>query len=146
MCVRPFILRGTGRARPPQWVPTHIHAPPRVAAAWVPRFLLQPLVENSILHAVSRTGTGTGEIAAATDAESRWLTLTVHDHGRPLPASVKRDRAGVGIGNTRGRLESLFGSERGLSVEHHPAGGTTVLIRLPYRNQPGVGSGPPDHT
>ena len=59
--------------------------------------------------------------------------LTVTDNG-PGPAKIARlDDAGVGLANTRQRLEQLYGREQSLTLAEAPGGGTVARITLPYR-------------
>ena len=98
-------------------------------AAAVPSLLLQPLVENSIRHGLARTGSGRIEIRARRDGSR--LLLQVQDDGTGLLAGPERE--GIGLGNTRARLETLFGSAFTLDVTNVTSGGTLVSIALPYR-------------
>jgi hypothetical protein len=89
----------------------------------VPSLILQPIVENAIQHGIGRaTGAGRLEIAA-TVADER-LRLEVRDNGPGLPADFDSSEGGIGIENTRARLNRLYGSratfrlanDRGLTV------------------------------
>lgn len=100
-----------------------------VARAAVPEFLLQPLVENAVRHAVARRSTPTRVVVAAR-REGDDLVLTVADDGPGLSAAVQD---GVGLGNTRARLATLYGSRGRLTLEPTPGGGATATVRLPYR-------------
>jgi two-component system, LytTR family, sensor kinase len=100
--------------------------------AAVPEFLLQPLVENALRHGLARrVGATMLEVAARREGDD--LVLTVTDDG-PGPGET---RAGEGIGfrNTRQRLQTLYGSRAGLTLEPNPSGGegSRVTVRLPYR-------------
>ncbi len=103
---------------------------PQVRTALVPEFILQPLVENAVRHGVARrSAAGTIEISAAGDDAD--LLLSVRDDGpgyRPEAAG-----AGVGLANTRARLETLFGARARLDVRAAESGGTLATIRLPLR-------------
>ncbi|WP_185602006.1 sensor histidine kinase [Paenibacillus sp. 598K] len=113
---------------------------PSLAYALVPKFTLQPLVENAIIHGFADMPDG-GEIAIRIERSSdRELRLLVSDDGRGLEAArqaaarstTKRKRKGIGLDNIRERLELLYKGEAALEL--YPAtdrGGTTVEIRLP---------------
>ena len=60
------------------------------------------------------------------------LELSVVDDGVGERAS-RDHRDGVGLGNTRARLLSLYGSEHRFEAGGAPAGGFTVYIEIPYR-------------
>lgn len=93
----------------------------------IPPFILQPLVENAIKYGVAPRADG-GNIVIRAYADQQALLLEVEDDA-PL---AKSQLAGFGIGlsNTRSRLETLYGS--GQSFELIRAGmGTIARIRLP---------------
>ncbi len=104
----------------------------------VPVFLLQPLLENAIEHGMPDERSITVIVRASRLADG--LRVAVIDDGTGLVAEAARrggNGAGIGITNTRARLEQLYGAAAG--VEWRPAGeqadatGTHVEIRLPYR-------------
>ena len=100
-----------------------------VRGALVPAFILQPLVENAVRHGIAkRIENGVIEIAAR--AEERWLVLSVIDNG---PGYEPTAEAGVGLANTRLRLQTLFGEQAELKILPAPSGGTIALLRLPLR-------------
>jgi two-component system, LytTR family, sensor kinase len=95
----------------------------------VPSFLLQPLVENAIRHGMHEsTRTTNVEISARFD--SGELVVRVADDGRGLPAEHVR-REGVGLRNTRSRLDGLYGGLGTLALTDRAGGGTEVSVRLP---------------
>jgi sensor histidine kinase YesM len=106
---------------------------PAALDAEVPRLILQPIVENAIKHGVSpRTGPGSVRIAAR--AEEDRLCLEVRDNGVGLTGSARLqfDR-GVGLANTRDRLECLYG-DRGRLEFSEVETGLTVRIALPLHH------------
>jgi two-component system LytT family sensor kinase len=102
------------------------HADALTAA--VPSLLLQPLVENSIRHGLARTGTGRIEVRARRNGSR--LLLEVQDDGKGLTPAPERE--GIGLGNTRARLETLFGSAFTFEVTNVPSGGTLVSMAIPH--------------
>jgi two-component system LytT family sensor kinase len=104
---------------------------PETLDAEVPRLILQPLVENAIKHGVApRMGPGAISIAARRDGER--LCLSVRDNGVGLTGGSRAQlHGGVGLSNTRDRLECLYGADQSLNfVEEAP--GLTVEMRLPF--------------
>ncbi|KAB8318437.1 hypothetical protein SD81_016135 [Tolypothrix campylonemoides VB511288] len=100
--------------------------------AQVPRLMLQPLVENAIAHAVAhRDAPGTVEVRAACDGDR--LVLDVIDDGAGTPS---KPGFGVGLANTRARLECLYGDAQSLRIETRPDGGTRVRVTLPLVRGP----------
>lgn len=97
----------------------------------VPTLILQPLVENAIRHGLEpMVKPGTLSIEAQADGDTMWLR--VRDNGAGLPKTWKR-REGVGLTNTRSRLERLYGEEAALTVRENPGGGVLVDAYIPLR-------------
>lgn len=108
---------------------------PDTLDAEVPRLILQPLVENAIKHGVSpRSGPGLVRISARQSEGT--LHLEVSDDGVGLsPAGRARLHNGVGLSNTRARLECLYGGDQRLEFSE-PAAGLAVRIQFPFRTLP----------
>ena len=107
--------------------------------AQVPNLILQPLVENSVRHAVAvRVEPGLIEIRARRVGTN--LELTVRDNGPGLAKSpaTHAGKKGVGLANTRSRLEHLYGASQQLSLEEPPGGGLVVTVMLPFRDETDV--------
>jgi len=104
-----------------------------VRQALVPVLVLQPLVENAVRHGIARCP-GPGRIRIAAHRERERLTLEVCDTGVGLRGSNGGTpaREGVGLSNTRARLEELYGSAAGLLLADAPGGGVCARLWLPY--------------
>jgi two-component system, LytTR family, sensor kinase len=99
-----------------------------VTGALVPPFILQPLVENAIQHGIARKpGAGRIEIAACRAGDS--LEITVRNDGEGFAGGGE----GVGLSNTRRRLEELYGPQQGLDLMPEAGGGLLVRIVIPFR-------------
>lgn len=109
------------------------HVDPLLLDARVPNLLLQPLVENSVRHAVAvRLEPGVIEIRAG--REDGRLQLSVQDNGPGLsPEHLTAVGKGVGLANTRSRLEHLYGAEQRVTFAEPPGGGLVVTVTLPFR-------------
>jgi two-component system LytT family sensor kinase len=108
---------------------------PEALTARVPSLVLQPLVENAVRHGLEpRAEGGTVEIVARRRLD--LLELEVRDDGCGLPredaGGVPSWREGVGLRNTRDRLEHLYGSAHRLSVRSRATGGAIVAIQIPF--------------
>lgn len=107
---------------------------PCTLGARVPVMMLQPLVENSLLHAVLPCDAG-GTVEVKAWLEDRTLCVQVSDDGD----SGARGRtgaaggAGVGLANMRARLRYLYGPDYKLELRARDGGGTTASVRLPFR-------------
>lgn len=105
----------------------NVDVPAETLRMTVPVLLLQPLVENAFRHGLRRGGTSVEVSARHHDGE---LILTVRDDG-PGPGASPSE--GIGLRNTRARLESLYGAGQRLELRARPGGGAEVELSLPVR-------------
>ena len=103
--------------------------------ALVPNLLLQPLVENAIRHGIARRAAAGRLRIAATRSEST-LVVEVKDDGPGLSATSSSTGTGVGLANTRQRLEQLYGGRGILTVRNSPGGGVVVRVVVPFHLSP----------
>lgn len=96
---------------------------PGAEAALVPHFVLQPLLENAVHH-------GGGLITVRAGREAEGLALEVRDSGRATPVAPGH---GIGLRNTRERLERLYGAAHGFEFGPLPEGGFRARLWLPAR-------------
>lgn len=108
--------------------------------AQVPRLILQPLVENSIRHGLAlRSAAGHIQIRARRSSRPEGggrLDLRVADDGPGLPEGETPRREGVGLTNTRARLEQIYGDDFVFGLGRSEAGGLEVRLDLPYEERP----------
>lgn len=108
----------------------------------VPRLILQPLVENALLHGMDMKE-GCGKLKICVTVEGEQLLLKVVDNGRGmsreqieklLTSKVKKDRGftAIGIPNIRERLNLYYG-EKGVITYESNENGTTAIIYMPVR-------------
>ena len=105
----------------------------------VPSFILQPLVENAIKYAVAPTSEPVMvRVGARRDGSD--LLLSVSDNGRSAASAAagKPNGTGVGLENTRRRLEVLYGRKARLETIAYDDGFTAV-VRLPLAERPALG-------
>jgi two-component system, LytTR family, sensor kinase len=114
---------------------------PETLDAMVPNMLLQPLVENSIRHGIARNS-GPGTIRIESKHADGLVRITVRDNGPGLPAANNgpangngngRAKCGLGLANTRARLQQLYGNAHCLQITNAPGGGVLVTLNLPER-------------
>jgi signal transduction histidine kinase len=122
-----------------------IDVPAQLRAAVIAPMLLQPLVENAVTHGLEPKVEG-GEIALAARIEQGRLCLEVRDTGVGLtgagPVSGKRG-GGVGLGNLRERLRTLYGADAQVQLLENQPCGTTVRLLLPLNgSQPSTTPAP----
>jgi two-component system LytT family sensor kinase len=123
------------QARFPDRLRASFDVGPGVAAAAVPGFAVQHLVENAIRHGIARREeAGRIAIVARREGGSREgdsLVVTVADDGPGI--GVAEPPAGHGIANTRERLRLLHGDRASLDVVARAEGGTRATLRVPFR-------------
>ena len=104
------------------------------------KFTLQPIVENSILHGISKKDTSHGVIEISCFTENKDIILTVKDDGIGIPPnklaeiltnSSKDTSHGYGIKNIHTRYKIFYGEKYGLTYKSAFGFGTTVEIRFP---------------
>ncbi|MCC3153207.1 sensor histidine kinase [Hymenobacter sp. BT770] len=104
-----------------------------------PQFLLQPLVENAMVHGIEQLA-GDALLRIEARREGDQLLVEVHDNGpgATRPARPRRNGAaeGIGLSNTRARLEKLYHGGAHLEFGQPPTGGTVVRLRVPFAEAP----------
>jgi two-component system LytT family sensor kinase len=105
---------------------------PEMMTALVPSLILQPLVENAVRHGLaSGSAAGTIEIRARREADT--LRVTVKDDGPGLPAGWDPAHGfGVGLSNTRERLDRLYGADQRFDITGQPDEGVLVTLTIPF--------------
>ncbi|HEX8063320.1 MAG TPA: histidine kinase [Allosphingosinicella sp.] len=110
-------------------------APDALLEQPVPAFILQPLVENAVKHGVAPTSRPViVRVGARRDGDD--LILSVSDNGGAVAGS-RCSGTGVGLDNTRRRLEVIYGSRGRLETLAHDDG-FTVILRIPARTAPAL--------
>jgi len=97
--------------------------------AEVPNMILQPLVENSIRHGISRKVDG-GLITIRAHRQSNRIQIEVSDDGGDLTSEVHAGM-GIGLSNTQARLQQSYGMDYRFEINSTKTG-TTVLIDIPF--------------
>ena len=92
----------------------------------VPSLILQPLVENAVIHGLAKSEQGGHLILKASELDGRLELQVINDGPPPAP----EDDEGIGLGNTRARLDQLFGDQAELTLTRRDSS-TVARIRLP---------------
>jgi LytS/YehU family sensor histidine kinase len=103
---------------------------------YVPNMILQPLVENAIHHGIGPNAEQ-GSIRVSARMDGDLLVIDVKDNGQGIQEKKASDRReGVGLSNTRGRLESIYGDEANFELVNSPEGGLIARVSLPFGTSP----------
>lgn len=118
-----------------------IHIDDELLNVSVPRFILQPLVENSLYHGLDDKG----RIEVEVNRHNGWLEISIRDNGRGISEEkikvlleqeqAERHRVGMGIGMNyvKRMLESYYEGHASLIVTSEPGKGTRIVIGLPIQ-------------
>lgn len=110
---------------------------PLALSAAVPNLVLQPLVENAIKHGISRRTTpGVLRIAARRCAERVELEIENDGVAATVTAGEARASTGIGLTNTRARLEKIYGADYHFEMNARVDGGMCVRLDLPWKAAP----------
>ena len=102
---------------------------PRSLDVLVPSMLLQPLIENAVVHGVAAKP-GSGWVRIDAHVDDGHLRLMVSDSGAGF---VEPKRNGIGLANTQERLRTLYGASHRFTIGTGEGGGARVEIALPLR-------------
>lgn len=116
-----------------------VEVEPGVASMMVPSFLVQPLVENSVKHAMPSEGCLTIRVSARCEGDE--VVIRVTDDGIGMSEETRNNimhpssaqGLGIAVKNVRDRMRSYFGSDARMEVESNLGEGTTVSFRLNRR-------------
>lgn len=114
----------------PDRLRVEIDVPNELLTAEVPQFILQPLVENAIRHGLDKSSSS-GLIRIEARHHNDSLELLVRDDGPGLPVDWQpQSGPGIGLSNTRARLEQLYGRLE-FTIENAEPTGAVVRLRIP---------------
>lgn len=122
----------------------HVELPNELSGCMVPKMILQPIVENAIIHGLNGIKNSQIRIEVSR-SESKMLRITVTDNGHGLPETMvgkpyRRDKAlagnHLGLYNVDTILSKHYGDGFGLYLDQGPEGiGTAVTATLPIRTE-----------
>ncbi len=103
----------------------------------VPSMLLQPLIENSIKHGLSRK-VGGGRITIRTALRDGRAVIEVQDDGIGMTDDRLQQAfaGGIGLSNVNERLRTIYGAAFGLKLKSEMGRGTTVSVEIPELSMP----------
>ncbi len=112
---------------------THMDIDSHSLDSRVPNLILQPIVENALRHGIAPRATP-GRIEISAKRNNGSLRIEVKDNGpgiSAISATNGRFREGLGLTNTRARLEQLYGEAHRFELTNDPDGGLTVTLEIP---------------
>jgi sensor histidine kinase YesM len=94
----------------------------------IPRFLIQPIVENAIKHGISKLA-GNGVVKINISEEKDNLIIKIHDNGVPFPDNIF---SGYGLKSIQDKLRLLSGEKASMTINNEPE--KAVILSLPKQN------------
>ena len=103
----------------------------------IPSLILQPLVENAIKHGIAPSETG-GTLSVRARLDGAFMIIEIVDTGpgatKTNVATNRQTSSGVGLRNTRDRLQAFYGDSYEFNLESAVDGGFRVEMKLPLDN------------
>ena len=106
------------------------------------RFLIQPVVENAIIHGFKRGMTRGGKISVCAWVEGEILKIRVSDNGCGFDmtewknrGAVRENHTNIGLTNIEQIISLEYGGEYGMEITSEPERGTVVEYRLPAKGE-----------
>ena len=118
---------------------------PEAAHCYIPKMLLQPFIENSLMHGLK--GRSSASIEVTVEKVENSLVFIVKDNGRGMSQEkidqiLQENNGGYGIQNTINRIKLYYGDSYGVSISSVPKEGTsvkvTIGIQCPEELKPGI--------
>lgn len=116
---------------------------PELLDCMVPNLVIQPLVENAVVHGIEAK-VGTGELRLTGWQEEDHIYIEIYDNGDGIPEDKLHrilraeqpeeeitERERIGMANVHRRLQLYFGEPYGLTVESQPGEYTRIRLRIP---------------
>lgn len=100
----------------------------------VPRFVLQPLVENAVKHGLKATGRMT-QITVEVKRENEGMVLKVADNGPEFPEELS---PGYGVKSVYDKMDLLFTNAYEIHFSNEPRKEVSIHIKKLFKNEPGV--------
>jgi len=110
----------------------YIHTDQELDHYLVPRFVIQPLVENAVKHGLKATGKMT-EITLEVKTDGDNIVINVVDNGPAFPAELS---AGYGVKSVYDKLDLLFPGHYEIHFSNQPCKQVSVFIQKRIKNEP----------
>ena len=117
-----------------------INVPEEIHNYVMPKLILQPIVENSIIHGILEKEQEKGTIKIYGKLQEKEINLFIEDNGvgmseekiiQILTTSSSNEPHGYGVKNINERLKLYYGADYGLTYKSRPGMGTIAIIRIP---------------
>jgi hypothetical protein len=107
-----------------------IEVSPKAQESQIPRFLLQPLIENTIRHGVSLIPEG-GVVSLKAKADSNTVEIAIENDVRAVHDPGGKPGHGLGLENTRARIKHIYGTQADLAISGNGEGHFLISLTIP---------------
>jgi sensor histidine kinase YesM len=113
-----------------------IDVPESIRSLRIPNMVIQPIVENALIHGITPKRDG-GKIRIYAEEIKNKVVITVADNGTGFPKDVlenirnSKSRSGLGMRSTDKRLKQYYGESYGLDIIKSDYSGSTITITIP---------------
>ena len=113
-----------------------IDVPEKIKSYRIPNMVLQPIVENALIHGVTPKREG-GKISIHAEESNNSIIISISDNGNGFPKRILdtvqklENKSGIGIWSTDNRLKRYYGGGYGLEIVKSDYSGSTVAIKIP---------------
>lgn len=112
------------------------HIPENINAYRIPNMVIQPIVENAVIHGITPKRDG-GKLSIYAEEYNNEIVISIMDNGNGFPKDILQNiqqfenKSGLGFGNTDKRLKRYYGEQYGLKIVKSDYSGSTVTITIP---------------
>jgi ligand-binding sensor protein len=113
-----------------------INVPEHIKSHKIPNMVIQPIIENALIHGITPKRDG-GKISINAEEREDLLVISIMDNGNGFPKDVldniqqSESKSGLGFRSTDKRLKRYYGEHYGLKIEKSDYSGSTVTITIP---------------
>lgn len=123
------------------------HVEEEAQELFIPRFILQPIVENALIHSLNELTDRFGELKISVGIRDKNLLIVIHDNGKGMTEEqmdyalhhdkqkVGQEFSSIGVYNVAERIKLMYGSEYGITFDSVVGEYTDVTLVLPIKKE-----------
>lgn len=107
-----------------------VHIPEEIKRIKIPPLLLEPIVENAVIHGVS-PNPGGGKIQIEARRLDHAIRFYIRNTGQDFPED-KLQQPGFGLYSVSERIRLMYNGQGSLKINPNQEGGTEIIVEIPY--------------
>jgi len=115
-------------------IQTFIESPKYLKAHPFPKLILQPLIENAVIHGLEPK-VGGGKILLKVSKQNKEIKIEISDNGIGMKEALKamedKSKNSIGLHNVHRRLQLYYGKDYGINIESSLGKGTKIVLVIP---------------